>query len=57
VEQSGSVRAFIGEYGSQRAGEHLRAAEDIEFIDYDWSLNSPENYEPVLRDLGVKPFY
>ena len=56
VEQSGSVRAFIGEYGSQRAGEHLRAAEDIEFIDYDWSLNSPENFNPVLRDMGVKQF-
>ena len=56
VEQSGSVRAFIGEYGSQRARKRLRSAEDIEFIDYDWSLNSPENFNPVLRDLGAEPF-
>ena len=57
VEQSGSVRGFIREYGSARARQRLRAAEEIEFIDYDWSLNSPENFNPLLRDLGVKPFY
>lgn len=46
--QSGSVRAFIRAYGSARAKARLAATEDIEFIDYDWSLNSPENFEPVL---------
>ena len=56
IEQSGSVRAFIDENGSQRAREHLQAAEGIEFIDYDWSLNSPENFELLLRELGVEPF-
>lgn len=55
VAQSGSAREFIGEFGSARARERLRTAEGIEFIDYDWSLNSPENFEPVLRELGAEP--
>jgi len=55
VEQSGSVRGFIREFGSERARERLRTAEETEFIDYDWSLNSPQNFEPVLREIGVEP--
>lgn len=54
VEHSGSVRAFIGAYGSDRARRWLQDTEEMEFIDYDWSLNSPENFDAVLRELGVE---
>lgn len=56
VEQSGSVRDFIGEHGSDRARDKLQATESIEFIDYDWSLNSPENFDRVLQASGVDTF-
>ena len=56
VEQSGSIRGFIRQFGSAQARERLRAASNIEFIDYDWSLNSPESFKPVMRDLGAEPF-
>lgn len=49
--QSGSVRAFIRAHGSDRAKARLDATAGLEFIDYDWSLNSPENFEPML-DAG-----
>lgn len=56
VEQSGSVEGFIREHGSARARERLQATEGIEFIDYDWSLNSPENIDAMLRAARVGPF-
>lgn len=56
IEQDGSVRGFIREHGSERARAHLEASESIEFIDYDWSLNSPENFDRVLEAVGVDPF-
>lgn len=56
VEQSGSVREFIREHGSERARAHLQASESIDFIDYDWSLNSPENFDGVLQAAGADAF-
>lgn len=56
VEQSGSVGDFIREHGSERARENLEASESIEFIDYDWALNTPENFARVLQAAGVDPF-
>lgn len=56
VEQSGSVEAFIREYGSERAGDRLQATGRIEFIAYDWSLNSPGNFQQVLHDVGLGGF-
>lgn len=56
VEQSGSVEAFIRGHGSERARAGLVATERIEFIEYDWSLNSPGNFEHVLQDVGLEGF-
>lgn len=56
VEQAGSVRDFIREHGSDRARAHLEASESIEFIDYDWALNTPGNFDRVLQASGADPF-
>ena len=56
VEQSGSVEAFIREHGSERARDSLQATERLEFIDYDWSLNSPGNVEQLLKEAGLEGF-
>jgi len=54
--RSGSVEGFIRDYGSRRARARLEATETIEFIAYDWSLNTPENLRPVLRAAGLEGF-
>lgn len=56
VEQSGSVAGFIRDHGSRRSRARLEATDGIEFIDYDWSLNSPGNFGPVLREAGLDGF-
>jgi len=56
VEQSGSVRGFIEQHGSDRAREKLEATGTIDFIDYDWSLNTPANFDRVLHAAGVDGF-
>jgi hypothetical protein len=43
VKHSGSVRAFIDDYGSDDAADKARQSGRIRYIDYDWKLNSPEN--------------
>lgn len=56
VEQSGSVRAFIRDHGSESARSRLDETDRLSFIEYDWSLNSPENFDAVLRTVGAEPF-
>ena len=57
VGQSGSVEAFIRDHGSSSAKAKLEATDAVEFIDYDWSLNSPENFDRLLsaRDASTSP--
>jgi len=47
VEAEGAVEAFIETHGGPAAREALRGHDDIGFIDYDWLLNSPENFEAL----------
>ncbi len=49
VDQSGSVEQFIREFGSREAVDKLESTSNLEFIDYDWALNSPENFRSLLR--------
>jgi len=56
VEQSGSVSEFIRQNGSETARNHLEATDTLEYIDYDWSLNRPGNFEGVLQAAGAEPF-
>ena len=47
VESAGSIEAFIEIHGGPVAREALSGHRQIRFIDYDWSLNSPENFEAL----------
>ncbi|MEM1081226.1 MAG: DUF547 domain-containing protein [Pseudomonadota bacterium] len=51
VEQSGSVREFILEYGSDTAAAAVEATNRIRYIDYNWQLNRSEHY----MDLNNTP--
>lgn len=48
AEAAGSVEAFIHQYADPATRARLKDAVDIRFIDYDWRLNTPENF-PELR--------
>lgn len=45
--EQGSVRGFIREYAADRVIEKMEGTGQIDFIDYDWSLNSPENFPEI----------
>lgn len=44
VEENGSIQAFIRAYADDAVIEKVNAASQIRYIDYDWSLNRPENF-------------
>ena len=44
VNEKGSVREFIQAYAEDHVAEKVAATHRIRFIDYDWALNSPENF-------------
>jgi|AntDeeMetagen681_2_1112603.scaffolds.fasta_scaffold00001_211 hypothetical protein len=44
VDEGGSVRGFISEWGDKAVAEKVQQTDSIEYIDYDWSLNRPENF-------------
>lgn len=43
-EASGSRRAFIEKWVDSSLAERIAETSDIEFINYDWALNSPANF-------------
>ncbi len=47
-EASGSVRAFIRQWAAQPVTRQVDGSGELNFIDYDWSLNKPSNF-PELR--------
>ncbi|PHQ24835.1 DUF547 domain-containing protein [Marinobacter guineae] len=48
VEASGSLKAFIEEWADPDVADQVAATSSLEFIDYDWTLNMPDNF-PALR--------
>lgn len=46
VEAEGSVLAFIRRWASPDIARAADAGLEMQFIDYDWSLNRPENFRP-----------
>lgn len=44
--ESGSARGFVAEHAGPAVADAIGATGTIEFIDYDWSLNSPDNVSP-----------
>ena len=49
VREEGSVRSFIKAYAAPEVTEAVEGTDRIRFIDYDWTLNAPENF-PELQD-------
>ena len=43
VEAEGSVRAFIRRWASDTVAEQVAGTSELDYIDYDWSLNLPSN--------------
>lgn len=39
-----TVRAYIRQYADENVKEKMGKTRDIRYIDYDWNLNSPENF-------------
>ncbi len=44
VEERGSVKDFIRAYADDEVVEKINASDRIRYIEYDWALNSPENF-------------
>lgn len=47
VAESGSVRAFIQAYADPAVADKVAATTRIRYIDYDWTLNSPEHFSEL----------
>ena len=44
VAEQGSIEGFVRAYADEGVREKVARAERIRFIDYDWTLNSPEHF-------------
>lgn len=44
VEEEGSVKDFIRAYGDDPVIKKMEGTDSIEYIDYDWRLNKPDNF-------------
>ena len=47
AEASGSSKAFIEAWAAPERANQVAATSSLEFIDYDWALNTPDNF-PTL---------
>ena len=48
IEHSGSVRAFILDYGSESVRNAAESTDRIRYIPYDWDLNTADNFSDLL---------
>ncbi len=46
-EAAGSALAFIRNWSRPEVANRIDDSKDLEFIDYDWSLNRPENFPDI----------
>jgi hypothetical protein len=44
VDEEGSIEAFIKKYADPAVQAKVAAADNIQFVEYDWSLNKPDNF-------------
>ncbi|MGM0768196.1 MAG: DUF547 domain-containing protein [Pseudomonadota bacterium] len=47
TETAGSERAFIEQWADPAVAERATETSSMKFIDYDWTLNSPENFSEL----------
>ncbi len=44
VDEEGSIKAFIKKYADPEVQAQVGVADSLQFIEYDWNLNKPENF-------------
>jgi hypothetical protein len=49
--EEGSVINFINKYADNHIIEKLKGIQQVRYIDYDWSLNKPENFPELKQDV------
>lgn len=49
VSAAGSVKRFVLKYAPKNLQDQIQAASSIDFIDYDWQLNTPDNFSTFHR--------
>lgn len=47
AEASGSSKAFIEAWAAPEVVNQVAATSSLEYIDYDWALNTPDNFPPL----------
>jgi len=47
IEEEGSIESFIKKYADDRVATQISNTSRIRYIDYDWDLNSPENFPEI----------
>ena len=48
-EEAGSVRNFVRQWADTDVGTRANQTDAIDYIDYDWSLNRPENFPELSQ--------
>lgn len=48
-EEAGSTREFIRQWADDEVAEAISQTSAIEYIDYDWSLNRPDNFPDLKK--------
>lgn len=54
TEEHGSIKDFIRAYADDAVIDKVNEATRINYIDYDWSLNRPENFPELQTDDSVR---
>ncbi|MEX2515593.1 MAG: DUF547 domain-containing protein [Gammaproteobacteria bacterium] len=49
VDEAGSVKSFLKQYTDSSIHQRIEQSTDINYIDYDWSLNEPQNFPEFSR--------
>jgi len=50
-EASGSSKAFVEAWAAPQVAKKVAATSSLEFIDYDWALNTPDNFPPLNQPV------
>lgn len=49
LAEAGSIRDWLLRFADDATAAKIRDTSDIDFIDYDWRLNRPENFPELMR--------
>ena len=54
AEASGSSKAFIEAWAAPEVANQVAGTWSLEFIDYDWALNTPDNFPTLDQPVDSK---